>query len=158
MILQVLERCNADIKISKEVISVSNKNRLDAFEFDATDCPDLFPPLVVLAACCYGISVIKGVSRLVSKESNRAETLTEVFSKMGIAIIMRNDEMVIYGSEEIKPAIVSSHHDHRIAMACAIAGLKANGKIIIHDAEAVNKSYPDFFEHLRRAGGMVSFS
>ena len=158
MILQVLERANADIKIVGETISVSNKNKLDAFEFDATDCPDLFPPLVVLAACCNGTSVIKAVSRLASKESNRAETLVEVFTKMGVELFIRNDEMVITGTNEIKQAIVSSHHDHRIAMACAIAGLKTTGKIIIHDAEAVNKSYPGFYEDLRKVGGMVSFS
>ncbi|MEO8769320.1 MAG: 3-phosphoshikimate 1-carboxyvinyltransferase [Ferruginibacter sp.] len=158
MILQVLERCNADIKIDKGTISVSNKNKLDAFEFDATDCPDLFPPLVVLAACCNGTSIIKGVSRLASKESNRAETLVEVFSKMGVELFFRNDEMIITGTDEIKPAIVSSHHDHRIAMACAIAGLKATGIIIIHDAEAVNKSYPAFYEHLKELGASVSLS
>ena len=57
---------------------------LNAFEFDATDCPDLFPPLVALAAYCKGETEIKGVSRLTHKESNRAITLQEEFEKMGV--------------------------------------------------------------------------
>ena len=59
---------------------------LRGFEFDATDCPDLFPPLVALAAYCKGETKIKGVSRLKHKESNRAVTLQDEFDKMGVRI------------------------------------------------------------------------
>lgn len=155
-ILQVLERCDADITIMENRISVTNRKKLHAFQFDATDCPDLFPPLVALAACCSGTSVIKGVSRLAFKESNRAESLVDVFTKMGIELFLRNDEMIILGTDALRAATVSPHHDHRIAMAAAVAGLRANGKVIIRDAEVVNKSYPDFYKHLRILGVAVT--
>ena len=157
-ILNVLQQCNADINIAADVISVTNKNQLHPFEFDATDCPDLFPPLVALAAYCSGTSVITGISRLAAKESNRAETLVNVFSKMGILIVLKGDAMFITGGKGIFSATVSSHHDHRIAMAAAIAGLNASGNMVIQDAEAVNKSYPDFYKHLVMLGAQVSLS
>jgi 3-phosphoshikimate 1-carboxyvinyltransferase len=155
-IVAVLKGCNADMNISSDKISMSNRNRLQPFKFDATDCPDLFPPLAVLAAHCKGTSIIKGVSRLLNKESNRAESLLDVFTRMGIDITINDDEMIIGGVNEIRSTIVSSHYDHRIAMACSIAGLKSIGKIEIQHAEAVNKSYPAFYDHLKLLGASVS--
>ncbi|MFT3911286.1 MAG: 3-phosphoshikimate 1-carboxyvinyltransferase [Ferruginibacter sp.] len=157
-IVDVLQQCNANIIVEENSISVKSGNALKAFEFDATDSPDLFPPLVVLAAYCNGTSIIKGVSRLAGKESNRGETLKDVFSKMGVTIILENDKMYIKGGSSINGAMVSSHHDHRIAMACAIAGLGAKGKVVIHDAEATGKSYPAFYHHLKMLGALVSLS
>ena len=129
---------------------------MNAFDFDATDCPDLFPPLVALAAYCKGETTIKGVSRLLYKESNRALTLQEVFGKMGIRIEWKDDVMAIDGGKGVKGCCVHSHHDHRIAMTCAIAALKANGETIIEEAGAVKKSYPDFYNDLKLLGASVS--
>jgi 3-phosphoshikimate 1-carboxyvinyltransferase len=92
--------------------------------------------------------VIEGVHRLTHKESNRALTLQEEFAKMGIEITLQDDYMVIKGGTGIKAASTHSHHDHRIAMACAVAALGAEGPITIADAEAVNKSYPGFYNDL----------
>ena len=150
-IMDVLKNCGADVEISDDVIRVSKKD-LNPFQFDATHCPDLFPPLVALAAYCSGTSVIKGIHRLAAKESNRAETLQNVFSRMGVEILLQNDEMIIKGGKPLCSADVSSHHDHRIAMAAAVAGLGAAGSITISHAEAVNKSYPEFYTDLKRAG------
>lgn len=147
-ILEALSNCGAVTSISEKEIIVSPAS-LKAFHFNATDCPDLFPPLVALAAYCNGTSVIEGVNRLAHKESNRAITLQEEFAKMGISIKLQDDLMIIEGGE-LNGATVHSHHDHRIAMACAVAGLGAKGQTIIHDAEAVNKSYPDFYDHLQK--------
>ena len=127
-----------------------------SFHFNATDCPDLFPPLVALAACCKGTSVIEGVSRLAHKESNRALSLQQEFLKMGIEITLQDDLMMIKGGEGLKGATVFSHHDHRIAMACAVAALKADGETNIEDAEAINKSYPGFFDDLKLLNADVS--
>ena len=55
----------------------------------------------------------------------------------------------------VKGAVTHSHHDHRIAMACAVAGLKADGETIIENAEAINKSYPNFYEHLKMLGTSI---
>ena len=130
-------------------------NELIAFEFDATDCPDLFPPLVALASVCNGVTKIKGVSRLAHKESDRGLTLQTEFAKMGIQIDLVGDEMHIHGGALIQSATVFSQHDHRIAMACGVAALVANGPIEITEAEAINKSYTDFFTHLQELGAKV---
>lgn len=63
--------------------------------------------------------------------------------------------MIVEGSTQLKGANVHSHHDHRIAMALAIAGLKANGNTVIADADAINKSYPDFYRHIATLGAAV---
>ena len=147
-ILEALKLANAQVHITAESISVNNENKLKPFFFDATHCPDLFPPLVVLAGNCPGLSVIKGVSRLAGKESDRSLSLIDVFEKMGIQIYLKDDEMFVTGGTGLHAATVSSHHDHRIAMACAIAGLTANGTVVIENAEAINKSYPDFYQDL----------
>ena len=130
-------------------------NGLIAFEFDATDCPDLFPPLVALASVCNGITKIKGVGRLAHKESDRGLTLQTEFAKMGVQIDLAGDEMLIHGGVLIQSATVFSQHDHRIAMACGVTALVANGPIEITEAEAINKSYTDFFTHLQELGAKV---
>jgi 3-phosphoshikimate 1-carboxyvinyltransferase len=156
-ILHALESCGASLAIKQQEIAVT-KNNLTAFDFDATDSPDLFPPLVALAAYCSGTSTIKGVSRLLHKESNRAITLKTEFTKMNADIQMHDDLMVIKGGKEIKGAKVTSHNDHRIAMACAVAALSAGGNTIIEGADAVKKSYPLFFDNLKMLKGSVQFS
>ncbi|MGI8950205.1 MAG: 3-phosphoshikimate 1-carboxyvinyltransferase [Chitinophagaceae bacterium] len=150
-ILKALLDCGCKISIQSNQIEIGAGN-LKAFFFNATDCPDLFPPLVALAAYCVGTTVIEGVHRLTHKESNRALTLQKEFSKMGVEIILQDNEMLVNGGGKIKSATVHSNHDHRIAMACAVAALKADGEIIVEEADAINKSYPDFYEHLRRLG------
>lgn len=146
-IIDVLLWVGAKVSIREDSIEVA-QNQLQAFDFDATDSPDLFPPLVVLAAYCHGQSKIMGISRLKAKESDRASALVEEFSKLGITITLHGDLMYIEGGT-VNGGTVNAHDDHRIAMACAVAGLGANGNVIIEGSECVNKSYPEFFEHLQ---------
>jgi len=156
-ILQALIDSGVGISIEAQQIELRPK-ALNGFHFNATDCPDLFPPLVALAAYCNGKTVIEGVNRLAHKESDRGVTLQEEFGKMGIHIELQGDLMIVHGGTEVKGTKVHSRHDHRIAMACAVAALKANGETIIEEADAVNKSYPDFYEHLKSMGASVSLS
>ncbi len=153
-VLKAIIDSGAIISVQPEQIEIGPA-ALKPFHFDATDCPDLFPPLVALAAYCNGKSVIQGVSRLAHKESNRGLTLQEEFGKMGVAITLQDDLMIIDGGKGLKGAEVSSCHDHRIAMACAVASLKAEGETIIDGAEAINKSYPDFYEHIKYLGANI---
>ncbi len=152
-ILTALEKAGANIIYGDGFIEVS-KSTLKAFDFDATESPDLFPPLVTLAAYCNGKSTINGVSRLIHKESNRAAALMQEFGKMGIKIEINGDLMIVTGGL-IKGALISSHGDHRIAMAAAVASLGAEDKIIIEDSDCVAKSYPEFFNDLRITGALV---
>lgn len=156
-VLQALMQSGANISIEESQIHV-RKSRLKPFHFNATDCPDLFPPLVALAAYCEGTSVIEGVHRLTHKESNRALTLQEEFAKLGVEITFQDDLMLIRGGEKINGAVVHSRHDHRIAMACAITALGAEGDVTIEEAEAVNKSYPQFWEHIEKLSASLSTS
>ncbi len=154
-VLQALMDCGCIISIQPEQIEIGPAP-LKPFHFNATECPDLFPPLVALASYCNGKTVIEGTSRLTHKESNRAITLQEEFAKLGVTIELQDDLMIVHGGGGLKAATVHSRHDHRIAMACAVAALKAEGDVTIEEAEAINKSYPDFYEHLKVLGANVS--
>jgi 3-phosphoshikimate 1-carboxyvinyltransferase len=153
LIVNALEKAGAHIISGEDQIEIT-RSELIAFEFDATESPDLFPPLVALASYCEGVSTIKGVSRLIYKESDRAKALQEEFSKMGIKIEINDDLMFVIGGK-LQGARVESHDDHRIAMAIAVASLGAAGKVSIRDSQCVAKSYPGFFDDLRHVGAVV---
>jgi 3-phosphoshikimate 1-carboxyvinyltransferase len=155
-ILQALSDSGCALSIQDKKIEIGPLP-LKAFHFNATDCPDLFPPLVALASYCEGTTVIEGVNRLAHKESNRGLTLQEEFGKLGIEIQLQDDLMMVKGvaGGAVKGGKVHSRHDHRIAMACAVAALKASNAVEIEDADAINKSYPNFYEHLEILGATV---
>lgn len=146
-IVEALSRAGAEIITEGNRITVK-KHPLQAFEFDATHCPDLFPALVALAANCKGVSVLKGTERLTHKESDRAETLRDEFGKMGVEVNISESNIMKVTGGRVKAAVVNSHNDHRIAMATAVAALAADGETVIEDAGAVSKSYPDFWRDL----------
>jgi len=141
-ILDVLRQAGVRYEEQTDAIQVW-LSEIRAFEFDATHCPDLFPPLAVLAAFADGVSVMRGVTRLIHKESNRAKALQQEFSKAGVRIVLRDDEMKIYPAA-IRSAQLNSHNDHRMAMAAALLGL-AGAPVDIQSAEVVSKSFPDFY-------------
>jgi len=152
-IIKALHNAGAEVTEGEDFIEVS-RSKMKAFEFDATQSPDLFPPLVALASYCEGISSIKGVTRLIHKESNRAETLKGEFHKVNIKVEISGDVMTVTGGQP-GGARVESHDDHRIAMALAVTALGATGKVSIRDSQCVAKSYPGFFDDLRHLGAKV---
>lgn len=155
-IMEALESAGANINIKDNYIDIE-RNKLKGFDFDATHCPDLFPPLLSLAAHCSGKSIIKGADRLLHKESNRAAALESEMSKLGVDVSFRRDRMVVKGPATIKGNMVDSHNDHRIAMAAATIVLPARDQeVIIKGSECVAKSYPSFFEDLKHIGGIVN--
>lgn len=153
-IMDALYACGANIVISNGEIT-AGPAELKSFDFDATQCPDLFPPLVALAAYCKGTTTITGVTRLLHKESNRALALREEFKKMGVAVELTGDLMRISGGGQLTGAKVSSHNDHRIAMAATVAALRARGEVLISDSQAVNKSYPGFYQDMKKIGAKI---
>lgn len=158
-IVRVLREVGARVDVSERCVRVQHIGN-KSFKYDATHSPDLFPPLVALAANCLGISEISGISRLRHKESDRAAALVEEFGKMGIRIDIHDDTMLVHGGNP-RGAELCSHADHRIAMACAVAALRASASMQIDGAEAVEKSYPAFWGELFRlqrgqpVGGVV---
>jgi len=153
-ILDALAQSGAKLELGKNQVSCAKPpEHLQSFFIDATHCPDLFPPLVALAAHCEGISIITGVDRLIHKESNRAKALLEEMGKLGVDIHVHMNEMIIDGPTDIQSAIVDSHNDHRIAMAGAVVALAGKNSIEITDAECINKSYPEFYQDIIQLGG-----
>ena len=132
---------------------------LTAFSIDASNCPDLFPIVSVLAAFCQGRSRISGVDRLAHKESDRGAAILQMLSQMGVKAEVDGNDMLIEGhslaqrcltGNLLKVGRYTSHHDHRMVMALMVAGLGADGKIEIDDEECVAKSFPGFIDVFER--------
>jgi len=146
-IIEALARAGAEIITTNSSVTVHG-GPLHAFEFDATDCPDLFPALAALAANCEGTSVLTGTQRLTYKESNRAETIAEVFGRLGIGVDLSEENTMRITGGPVSSAVVDSHNDHRIAMAAAVAALSSDDSVVIEGADAADKSYPNFWNDL----------
>ncbi len=128
---------------------------LNAFDADLNNCPDLFPIASVLSAFCQGRSSLRGTGRLVHKESDRAAAILAMLEKMGVSARIADDVLYVDGQSLsmriltgslLKGGDYSSFHDHRMAMALAVAGLGADSPVNIDDRECVAKSFPAFFE------------
>ncbi|MBS1616462.1 MAG: 3-phosphoshikimate 1-carboxyvinyltransferase [Bacteroidetes bacterium] len=156
-ILEALKQCGAGVSETQGQICVVKVSPLRAFHFDANECPDLFPPLAVLACYAQGQSSIQGVERLLYKESNRAISITGELQKMGAEIHIEGDAMVVEGGRQLAGTLLHSHEDHRIAMMCALAAIGADGPVQIQQAMAVDKSFPDFYEMLHHCGLQIAY-
>ena len=157
MIERVTENNQLDLS-GKEPIFHLHQGMPERFTFDATDCPDLFPPLVALACHCEGESIIKGISRLKHKESDRATVLKEEFGKLGVTITLQDDFMHVLGGQGLAGGRVCAQGDHRIAMALGVAALGARGPVMIEEAESVGKSYPGFWADLKSLGASLTLT
>ena len=146
-IIEALARAGAEMITTNSSVTVHG-GPLHAFEFDATACPDLFPALAALAASCEGTSVLTGTQRLTYKESNRAETIAEVFGRLGIGVDLSEENTMRITGGPVSSAVVDSHNDHRIAMAAAVAALSSDDSVVIEGADAADKSYPNFWNDL----------
>ena len=131
---------------------LATKSRLRGIEFDARHIPDLVPILAVVASQATGRTTISGVGRLRLKESDRIKTTVGMLSEMGAGIRTLKDAIIVEGGATLTGKTINPSNDHRIAMACAVAALVARGETVIEDAECVSKSYPSFFEDLKRLG------
>ena len=145
-VLLAAKMAGASARVEREGVVV-RKGRLDAFEFDATDCPDLFPPLAALAAACEGTSRIRGIHRLAGKESDRAASIKACFEILGAGVRFDGDCMLVRGGN-LRGGEIDSSGDHRIAMAAAVAALACEGTVAIRGGDCVAKSWPRFFEDL----------
>ena len=138
----------------KGVITVK-KAPLRGFRADLSNSPDLFPVTAVLCAFCQGRSILRGVRRLVHKESDRSEGIVRMLSRMGVAVQVKGDEMTIDGESLasrlmngrlLKGGEYTADHDHRMVMALRLAELGAPEPVIIDDTDCVAKSFPRFNE------------
>ena len=153
-IIQILMNMGAKVSLRGTQIIVS-PNKLHAITLDAKDIPDLVPIVSIVMAHADGISIIKNVDRLRIKETDRLKAVLDVLKIMGIKARYVDNELQILGGK-INAFEVDSYNDHRMVMMAAIAASKADGKCIINNIEAVNKSYPNFFEDYKLLGGRVN--
>lgn len=147
-ILNIVEKVGGSYRWENRILTIIPPEHLLPFEFDATQCPDLFPILTTLAAGIRGQSIITGTNRLTYKESNRKLVLLEEFNKLGLEIESTNDSLIISGTGKLESGNINSNNDHRIAMAFAIASFLTPKGIGISDPFCVNKSYPAFWKTL----------
>ncbi|MBE6771914.1 MAG: 3-phosphoshikimate 1-carboxyvinyltransferase [Ruminococcaceae bacterium] len=148
-IIEVLKRMGAKISGNYK----ADVSALHGCRVDAADIPDAVPVIAAIAATAEGETVIFNGERLRIKESDRIQTTCEMLRSLGADITETDDGMIIRGKKSLSGGETLSFHDHRIAMAAAVAAVRCEGDVIIRNAEAVNKSYPAFFKDYNKLGG-----
>lgn len=146
-ILDALNDFGAMLEVHEQEIKVE-QNEKRPFIFDATQCPDLFPPLAILACAAVGTSEIKGLHRLVNKESNRQLSIVKMLNVLEVNSKIVDDSIFIEGKGKVNGGTIATFNDHRMSMAGAIAACIASSDIIIDNVDCVSKSYPNFFNDL----------
>ena len=152
IVLNLLKEMGARVDSNGDTVTVS-RSGLTAITADLADSIDLLPTLAALAALAEGRSVLNGISRARLKESNRVAAVAEGLGRMGISVTEAEDRLTIHGGRP-RGAVIDSHGDHRIAMAFAILGA-AIGGTTIEGAECVAKTYPGFWQNLKKVGGRL---
>lgn len=146
IILDFLVQANVNIIEDKNDLIIK-KSIINRINVDITNFPDLFPPLVILSLFAKDICTIKGIHRLINKESNRLETLTTELTKLGAIMSIENDTLHIQ-SAQLKSGKLSAMDDHRIAMAMAILSTSMLHGNKLNNSTTINKSFPDFLNQL----------
>jgi 3-phosphoshikimate 1-carboxyvinyltransferase len=147
-VIDVLKMFGASVIFDEKGVSVKKKE-CHPFSADVTDCPDLVPVLAVLASAARGTSVLDGVGRLVHKESDRVKSVVAMISSLGGNISVMGDRMMIYGKGKLAGGVVRGMNDHRIVMAASVAACICEKAVTVTDVNAVNKSFPLYFDVLR---------
>lgn len=142
--------------ISEGPYIYARRNKLTEANISFKQTPDLGPALTVLASITPGHSYFYEAARLRIKECDRISSMREELEKLGAKIDEFNDGMDIYGSE-LHGGVVESHNDHRVVMALATLATVLNEDLIIKNAEAIKKSYPNFFDDFSSLGGVVIY-
>lgn len=151
-IIDVLRSMGADIAQNGSSFRADLSN-LHGAEIDASQIPDAVPVIASVAATANGKTVIYNAQRLRLKESDRLQTVTAMLTSLGADITETDDGLIINGKESLFGGKTDSYGDHRIAMAAAVASTKCKNDVIITNAQAVNKSYPEFFNDFNSIGG-----
>ena len=124
-------------------------------EIDISGCPDLLPPLAVMAALRSGTTYFINAARLRIKESDRLTTVHQMLSALGGIAEEGPDSLTVQGVLALAGGTVNGANDHRIVMAAAIAATACREDVTILGAQAVNKSYPAFWEDYKHLGGVI---
>lgn len=153
--LDVIDQVGAGIQWKSHGLLLAPPVVLQPFYCDITQAPDLFPVLAVLAGACQGESRITGLHRLKHKESDRVHSTAALLQQLDVPFHITAHTIYISGVPSFRACTVDSFNDHRLVMAATLAACHSKGPIQVQGAEAVRKSYPDFFDHWEQAGGVV---
>ncbi|MFC1802370.1 3-phosphoshikimate 1-carboxyvinyltransferase [Thermoproteota archaeon] len=147
-ILRILDELGGYLKIKGNRVT-TEKSSLTSIEANLSDCPDIFPIVSCLCSVAKGKSKLTGLGRLKIKESDRLVAMVKGLKKMGIKTSIEGTSIIIEGGKP-RGAVIDPHNDHRIAMSFAILGLTASGVTTVMNPECVSKSYPMFWDDLKR--------
>ncbi|MCL5272292.1 MAG: 3-phosphoshikimate 1-carboxyvinyltransferase, partial [Gammaproteobacteria bacterium] len=153
-ILSILQEMGADIRMNGNSIVIKGGKPLKGKTIDAIDIPDLVPALAAVATQAIGQTHLKNVKQARFKETDRLHSMTQGLQKMGATIVEHEDGMTIHGSK-LHGATVDGFGDHRTVMALCTAALSAEGMTLINDAEAINKTYPNFIQDMQSLQAQV---
>ncbi|MCF0107264.1 MAG: 3-phosphoshikimate 1-carboxyvinyltransferase [Holdemanella sp.] len=157
IILDFVKKAGALLDVKDSTITISPDSRHGQI-IDLSNCPDLGPVLCVLASYIPSKTIITHAKRLRMKESDRIEAMECELRKWGVDIASTEDEIIIYGKdgyENAQEILIQGHNDHRIVMAMTIFALCAKSPSFIEGAQAIEKSYPDFFKDISIIQGKV---
>lgn len=152
-IVEIVEEMGAKPEVHERYIRISGPYDLEGIDVDCIDTPDLVPVIAALGAFAKGETRMRNIPHLRGKESDRIAAMSSELRKLGAEVVEEKDEMIVRGSR-MHGGVVSSHGDHRIAMALSLVGLRA-GKVCVDGGECINKSYPSFVEHMRILGANI---
>jgi len=148
-LLNILSQTGCSVEYQKEQVRISRHDELKGVILDMGDYPDIVPTVAIVAAYAQGKTEITNIGHLRFKESNRLSDTAAELAKMGIKADVTESTMVVYGGKP-RGAEIEAHGDHRMAMSFAVAALFAEGDSTVNGAEAVTKSYPQFFADLAK--------
>jgi 3-phosphoshikimate 1-carboxyvinyltransferase len=154
-VCDILSRFGASITKQGDTVTAS-KGELKAIRIDAADIPDLVPAIALAAAAAEGETKIVNAGRLRFKESDRLQAVADVINSLGGKATQTADGLVIKGNGLLGGGMVDSYNDHRIAMMAAAASVICREAVTINKAEAVNKSYPAFYDDFRKLGADIN--
>ncbi len=152
IMLDYLRDMGASVEINQDSVTV-RKSGLNAIRADLSDCIDLLPTMAVLAAVAEGVSEFVGIERARIKESDRVSAVRDGLERMGIKVEEQRNRLTVFGSRP-EGAVIDPRDDHRMAMAFSILGSVA-GETVIKNAECVSKTFPGFWDVLKKLGSKV---
>lgn len=154
-VISYLEEMGASIQVSAAGLRVQGR-RLQGVELDLNDTPDALPAMAVVGCFAQGTTRLRNVAHARIKETDRIATMQKELTKLGARVEELPDGLVIHESS-LQGSRVHGHGDHRVVMALAIAGLRAEGITEITTAEAINVTYPGFVDSMRALGANIQW-
>ena len=149
-VMEILSSFGAKVEFSGDKLTVK-KGELKGVNIDAKDIPDMVPALSIVASVAKGETVIFNAERLRIKESDRIKAIKEMINSIGGQVEEKSDGLIIKESK-LKGGTVNGFNDHRIVMSACVSSLVTENAVTVLGANAVDKSYPQFFEIIKELG------